>query len=528
MFVHNRPLRDVMSATARLLGGRWIDTSTPHGYYFYIRKSEVQVENRWWQLFLAQRRNDRSDNNRRAMSALAAPQVFTYTNNTVSGDTGGGAQGDALMKAEQFVSAHTQDFVYQLPTPIRRRLTVCHYGLDQYLCTDDFGISTYFVSPGDMVVSTGDLPRFYKRFIFASLLQFGVKTAPGSGPMLVQLANKGGNISALYVRPDGIKYALLPGFPITSAILTPVDQSYLPAYIQTRRKLRKNVSNDLLQLSAYASSTTWPLPSTVVGTHPSAKQTDGPVALPPSRADLLDRIALNGGQDIIADYTWQRAQPLSALQLRAPLEGTVDTALNRCSIQTDSSWYRCKSGIVIDRDNRWYRDNRLSVSHRHLEQLLKSLNSVLELHGSSAIAAELSLDANVWKRLSPWQLMNGFKWAQLVPPGAKSAALVFAPLLAQIRQSWPTVEFCACLSSQQIRQLANGGQRLSSLRADQLSVLRRLLPAVRYYAPDQFGNLKVSIVQDPNVIISSNCPLTSAVYGRMLPRLLLHLAAAAN
>lgn len=525
VYLHNRRLRDVMSALARLLNGNWLYNSKTHGYLFYIRRNQLAYAEKWWTLFMAQRASDRLRNNRGALAALSAPQHYTFTSSTVGGGQSGSAQEEALDRAEDFVAANRQAFLYRLPGPIRRQLAVCHYGWSQYLCSDAYGTSMYFVSPGDVLVSTLHLSPWYLKYVKVALLPFGIPPASlSTRPLSLQLSNQNGNFTALYVRPDGIKFNLVNGMPIANAMLTPVDQSYLPAFVKDMRKKSKSVPSVLAQLATYASTSVWPSTAVTSKALPEAASNQGGAAqLPPSRADKLTRIAIQGKQDIVADYTWQRAQPLTASQIATPLRGTVVHALNRCSIATDSSWHKCESGIIVDRNNRWYRDGQLSVPHGFLKDALSALKQVRASTGDAQVAAELSLDAKVWRTLTPWQLMNGFKWAELIPKGQYNAQLVFAPLYAQIRQSWPTIQFCTILSSEQIHDLANGGLQLSTLSSSQIQSLRTDLPALVYYAPQALGQLKLHIIQDDNLVMSSNRPNTMPIYGKMFPRLLLQI-----
>ncbi len=490
-----------MSALSRLLDGNWLYNVHLHTYHFYIHKSNVQFSSQWWSVFNAQRAMERQTDYRQCLSQLTHVED---SRGSVTATGGPGVSPDRLKRLleEAEMSSRAGEAVESLPLSELRSIAQPHYGLSQYayhLGNENMG---YFQNPPATVVLWLQLPQQSREFIIKSLTVSGVDTAGlfASDP-LVGFVRLPMSILVQIIRQHGEPITAVT-IPCPGPALTPLNQSELPEANRINSAHGVVIGYNLQTLAKYAEYTAWPVPKArVPPQNPMVTVIGNTSDIPPRRADVLQRIATQGHQDIIADYDWQIARPLTLTELNKPLAHSVSAALNSCSSETDSSWHRCKSGIIVDRDNRWYRDEKLNVSNDYLTGAMRSQVAITKLNGNERQIATLAFDTKIWRDLTPWQFMNGFKWAELPPQPGKPAELAFGTTYTQIRQSWPAIDFAVTLSATDQRALVTGGVRLSSLSATQLQILQKYYPRLLYLSTREYRSHVVKVEEAHDAVL---------------------------
>ncbi len=504
IFVHHRPLKEVMSALARLLDGNWLFNNHTHSYHFYIHKSSVQFASRWWSAFDAQRTIDRETAYRQCLYQMTHPANLR---GSVTSTGGPGVSTDRLkiMLEEGELNLRAADSVEDLPLAKLQAIAEPHYGLSQYAYHLGLVNMGYFQNPPVVVMLWLQLPQQSRVYILKSLNLTGMNTTRliASDPLVGFLR-----------LPTGVEVQILRrnGPPITAATiqvagsgLTPLNQTDLPEANRINAAHGVNISNNLDLLGKYAAYSVWPMSKHVTASQNSMVMAfSNTNAIPRRRSDMLQRIAEQGHQDIVADFDWQIAKPLTPFELKKPLASSISSALNKCSQETDSSWYKCKSGIVVDRDNRWYRDVKLNVANNYLAWAMQRQAAINKLTGRKQLIAKVAFETRIWRELTPWQFMNGFKWAELSPSPSKPAKLAFGTTFTQMRQSWPAIDFAATLSGNEQRALVNDGLKLSSLNAAQLQKLQQYYPQLLYLRVSDYGSYVVKVEEAQDAMLAGS------------------------
>lgn len=508
--LHNRPLHDVMGALAHLLDGNWLYNSKTRGYLFYVRRRSVQYAKTWWDLLMSERSNDALENYRNTLHVLNHPVVDVSSSSFTTGENNADLTPEELeqIKIQAYMQKNQTKFMTDLPDTIKLKVAHCDYGFDLYSMANVDVSTSYYIGRGELVIPFSAFSGYDKRYLRIVLNNFkGKYQPPASEEPEFVFYHTQDSLSVEYLLTNGDRIPVCMNYSVPDSAFTLLNQKYLPRDIKIFQAHGTPFSDNMLALAKYARSTVWPSnpQRTPADTEPTNSDTVQPVedSIAPDRADLLQRIAQQGNADIVADYDWQRCRPLTESELTAPLEKPVIDELNICSQKTDSSWYKCHSGIIVDRDNRWYRDDKLNVPHSLLRKFYGQLQIIETLNGDKRREAELKLDSSVWSVLSGYQLVNGFQWAAMHPAVGERAVLVFRGIYAQIRQSWPAVDFCSSLSSNEISKLVHGGIALNDLSQSQLDMLQKDYPALVYFRGSRLSAMKVTVATRMGTVLTS-------------------------
>ncbi|MDQ2799349.1 MAG: hypothetical protein M3Y13_06870 [Armatimonadota bacterium] len=201
------------------------------------------------------------------------------------------------------------------------------------------------------------------------------------------------------------------------------------------------------QLADYQRGRVWP------NTLPALPHEQGqPFQTVISRAAQTDWLGEQGKMEYVSDYYSHGGYEMPPDQKKLPVKRPLAAELDEMAAKRDISWKRNADGLVLIRNNRWYRDDGLEVPQPLLRRwfalLLQSRQQEAAAQAATppmpqtaeermaAIKQTWDWAAEVSSTLTPWQIHNGLTLFQpeekdLMPQNDASAAKLFEPIKHQ-------------------------------------------------------------------------------------------------
>lgn len=516
-----RPLHEVMAALAELLPGAWERLEADRGYRLAMDSAAVRYRERWWSLLLADRARALEAQRHHVLETMRAPSPQP---GSVSPDA------EASDPIAEAAAEANRAWFRSLPGPLQERVAARLAGNALYGASALYSGNPY-PREGAVCVPVEELGAAARE---ALARESPALAAPGT---LVRLCNMGFAVSAAAMLPDG-RFTGLP-FGLTvdlapEAATVALNERFLAVALQ---QLGDAAPRAWRELAAYAARPVWPndAPAEIVRRFP-----------PSRRADAQTRIATSYGVDIVSDFHSTPGDPLQRDEWERRPERPLKAKLDRCAAQHDTSWKRTAGGIVLLRNNRWYRDDLLEVPATVIERLAArrpAPRTPAEL-GSRARQARyvlrcLDWQAEVASSLTPWQIANGLSYYVAEPADgvrfdAEKPARAWRPYARaadDILASYNALLLYAGLSARERLALIEGTlsfgalsparQRAAAIAAPELEALRAsqgtgpILLAAELEAPA--GGVLVGYNPAPRGEPSMQLALRAVVAGRYEP-----------
>ena len=566
----HQPIGQVLKDLAQLLDGAWIQGNAPHSLYFYMRKSAVQSEDTWWQLFWRAFRAEEAKRPARLLSVLnsTAPINARFSIN-------GPSQDSARIRSGLWLMKHGPTLFRDLPPTVKFDL------VNATLSPNDFALLPSGIGRESTVdvVPLSQLPTIFLKAVvqsesFLTNRRATAAQIPSGTVLAVSVQNRMPSLRAFRAVGDlpgiGITLAHPSGSYITSPPF-PLSARALKERIRARREENRHVPQMWQDLAMLNASTVWPLhaltasdltssiaqiaadnagtqpglgglhattvvpnlqplpfatpPAAVHGSTFSSMQFTSPpqgaagadggtmapkiphTATPVSRADAITYLASKGGMQFLADYYSTPCRPLSHEQVSTPLHGSLSQNLDVLSVATGGSWTKAHDGIILFRDNHWYRDDRLEVPnstlHKWLGDFQKLQNRGTETVTSHALRDQWDLRYSIETSLTSLQLENGLIW--WMTKSHKTTYQPFAWIGAQIGDREGQLGFWHSLSRQQRRLLAHQNLPFSDLTTQQNAAAMRFYPQIACLAaPERVP--KFGIMPSGAIMVDSTAP----------------------
>jgi hypothetical protein len=215
----------------------------------------------------------------------------------------------------------------------------------------------------------------------------------------------------------------------------------------------------------------------------------------------------------LADYYSTPCTPLTKEQLSTPLHGSLPQNLDVLSHATGGSWKKANGGIVLFRDNHWYRDDRLEVPNSLLHKWLADFQKLQHTDAATTAAQRLrdqwDLRYTIETSLTPLQLENGLtSW---MTQYNKVTYQPFAWIGAQIGNREEQLRFWHSLSQQQRLLLAQQNLPVNDLTTRERKLAMHFYPQLACLAAPE-NTPKLGIVHSGAMSINNTAPFLEFPY----------------
>lgn len=395
----NRPMWQIMDAVAHLIPGKWVKNTLHSGFFFEISEATLQHENEWWSLY------DR----------LLSRATGDISNNIVQNLT---APIPNIKPANIYVAnyLHFLSIFHQVPQPFIQNMSMSE-NLDAFLQYPSQSVVARTNSPQILPLSsiTGSAKSVLVNKIQNAYQNSTDQPNFPTNPF-IEFQLSGQSISIQEILKNG-SLLNLTGFTPVVAVNMYMSQ-YLNPYADDSQLLiqhPKTFPHLMQQLAAYQHSFVWK------NTLPNSSPDSGLLTLTPpiNRAEKLAWLSHTTGMQYVADYFSEPSAAMTQAEYNKPASGGVDTQLNLMALKNDTSWYKQSDGIVLVRDNRWYRDEPIQVPSAVLDKMWDMVHKAeqqLTPKTSSTDAMQikenlqLQLEAYAYRKLTPLQLMYGLRF----------------------------------------------------------------------------------------------------------------------
>ncbi len=501
--LNRRPLRTLMTALAEMLPGTW--TRTKDGYNLSLTDKAVIARAEWWRLFLGER--DKALALQR-QAVLAAMQ--NKARRRQAGDPEPDEPSDHAVEEDK---ADQHDFFHALPQALKEQITA-NMDDSPFYEVGRLMFSNYGERFGTVGWLSQMSPETQERF--KATMQDNVNRLAQAPPALQGYARQAQSGLAT-LDPNRVYFLFLNGgflvmampfnSPSAGGILdlhVPMTVNTLPLLLnQTRladvvyggadippqwkhaaevlRKRGEAVSPDMKmlvyqvyglgdaaplewkQLAAYQRGRVWPntlpklMPEDKEGAPGTNEKTVNALTAF-SRAAQTDWLGERGGLEYVSDYYSHGGYAMPEDQRKRPVKRPMATELDEMAAKRDVSWRQDTTGIVLIRNNRWYRDDDLEVPEPLLRRWFTHLLQARQQEAAAEAAIPPVLQspeertaalkdvwdwtAEVFSTLTPWQLRNGLALFQpeekdLAPQNAAVAAKLFKPPTEPLKREKP-------------------------------------------------------------------------------------------
>ncbi len=497
--LNRRPLRTLMTALAEMLPGTW--TRTKEGYNLSLTDKAVITRSEWWRLFLGEREKALAA---QRQAVLAAMQ--TKARRRQADDPEPEPSNHAI--EEEIANQH--DFFVALPPALKEQIAadmeetafyeVGHVGYGSG--GEQFGAVGWLsqMSPetqekfkaalqDNITNHLAPLPPAFQKY--AQQAQQGLAALDPSKVYFL-FRNYGVGVTATpFNGPPSLNTSLQLNLPqLLSLPVLMLDQSRLADFVYgggmtgphwkqlANRFLAKgdaalDIQKELIyevygmgqaappewrQLADYQRGRVWP------NTLPKLPRDDGrPQPIVISRAAQTDWLGEQGHMEYVSDYYCdyhcdslsRSGYEMPPEQRKLPLRRPLATELDEMAAKRDVSWERDADGIVLVRNNRWYRDDSLEVPQpllrRWFARLLQARRQEAAAQAAvpvvpqtpeermAAMKQDCDWAAEVSGALTPWQIRNGLALFQpeekdLAPQNDATEAKLFEKLKHRVPQ----------------------------------------------------------------------------------------------
>jgi hypothetical protein len=382
-----------MQALADLIPGFWQRSEAGSGYRFDMTEAAAVKRDRWWRLYLAERKRALVAQRRYVLQRIreGLPDALGYGPDGLPSDRAR----ERVMEGPQWFQA--------LPPSLQERIAARMVDSAFSRGGGTAFLANAYLREGVTSVPLASLPDALREPLQRSAPEL---CGPGA---TVRFSNSGYQVMVSVAASDGrwqgMPFGLSVGFAPEAGMLS-VDHAGLP---EALRRMGPGALASWKELAEYQKSTVWP------NTRPDSYRSSG---LPPRRADILDWLADRGGLQFVADYYSTPSRPMSRTERMTALSRPLTEELGFRAVEQDMSWKQFADGLYLFRNNRWYRDDRLEVPTELLKRWEAERNAICSRllvdtstrEGNNERSWErrlLDLKAEIVARLTPFQITNG-------------------------------------------------------------------------------------------------------------------------
>ncbi len=491
--ISDKPVRELMLALGEVVPGTWVRNEEFGSYTLMPNAGAVKYANSWWRTF----------NKERDKQFSALRDTLLVLMNRKDFDL----PEEELRRKEVQNGLQEVRFWRGLPRAAQTQITRLSPFLDTY---QKAPIMSYGLDHGAVFVDRADLPEFsFKGLIHAaSQLKLdgrlsaseidditGVNVFGGGSSLIADIVRRNGTTSS-----SGIILSL-PRSVMSRIVFS--DHRWLP---EAAKKEGDALPAAWKELLAYQQTTYWP-------TAPAAEGAESePLRAPKRKPDSLAELSKKHGFDFVSDYhslPYRISRPRpgdrhpgtgAGAKPERKTGNDKESELNQAARAHDISWKRSGSGLILFKNNRWYRDDPLEAPDRALEQL-QSLYRQAEAADTdeARLMNHLEMASYALTHLNTWQIANGLRYytdeARLARLGdgenrAKANCQPYADIAATALTYPSLCRFYGMLSANQKRLLVTKRLAAGDISAEQARFLFSAFPGLnRARAGDAFVGL---------------------------------------
>ncbi len=487
--IKDQPVTSVLSSIAKLLVGHWEHGAVKSTYYLKMDTQAYEERIKWWKLYTEYREEALHNLHSAIVDNLSTSNVekIIHFHNSNSGSQ--------AAQVQQFI---TNDFNLQfynnMPVPFLKQYA------DKIQLLSDLR-SNY--SP----VITSDLQTMYVTF----------EQLPHADQILLSdilknLYNKAKN-QTLYSKNPVLQLLMQQNILHVFEILK--DNSKVACYYPNIDVLNGQGAladelvspfNDFSHPIPY--NTELPEVFKELGSFPKSVFKDNLVkfqlteqelassSIPKRRTDKLEWFAKAGGLQYISDYYNEPAAPFLGIDRPKTLPKPLEYELNEMAVHNGCSWQKQSSGIVLVRDNKWFREDGFQVPQAVIAAMWQMVHAAEAANKqvdnpdqTALIRAKLQLDleAYAYQHLNTFQLIDGLMFYVLEPAKdgytAPNPAYPFRPFESIVRdlfQAERLVKFYSSLTDSEKQEFVNSRLNFGRLSEIQQNLAAQCCPALFY------------------------------------------------
>jgi len=464
---NGRTRANIMQMLAEWLPGSWEKLPNDTGYQLVRTGRATKQKKEWWETFLRVRQRAYQAQAERLLEEMrVTPQQrpIEVIRSKENSDDGMPPLPDPNKE---------RAFFNVLPDNIRQKIVQTHINYADYQKESVFGMMS--LSPG--LSLTVALPESARR----TLADEGLKL-PGDAQ--IRLRYMGESVHAMIFSsgsPQPLYFASVSIHALTwfrEALRLKAD------WIGLTEGIGKDAPNDWKLLAAWQKQTVW---KNTLLPQKEQPQIVSPIA-GRTRAAALTELINTPNVEYLADYSSTIGQDENSVKER---ENAPDNAeWNQFAADYDSSWKKA-SGVVLVRNNRWYRDEELEVPHDLAKQWLRKRTQ--RKVQTQRDPREMVEQACEYARpLTLWQASNGLawlsqreiastpkEWQKLLAKEIRTGPPLFFFDAQMMLQLYDTVLFCNSLSEDARRALFEKRLSTEMLTRTQKEAIARIVPEIQ-------------------------------------------------
>ncbi len=441
MNIVNKPVWQVMNALATLLSGTWLHSEHGDGYVLEMRISAIRQRHNWWKTY-----NELSHKIKNDVKSNMVKQLGNATSHNVYGFERENLNPSLCSPPDVFYGTGRINpaFFHQLGTKNLSYISK-HYNFDaSYNPIQNYGFGGYI---GNATIPSKDISENAKKILFAPVKYLGVK-----------IKNKMNNTESFHINfiinINSIDFSIVnqnlissnsaPTYFYTSPSLQ-VETMLLNPFFTPPSSLPKNVVLPKLYRKLKAEETL-PFPQLAVMKNIPKKLSYAVIYNTSSdprfawnsylntmnnnltqdvlRTDKLEWLAKVADMQYISDYYSLPGIPVLGKDRLTYLPHPLNVELNQMAAVNQSSWTKDADGIILVRDNMWYREDRLQPERRKLNTMWAMVHSaeakIKTANGLQRVEIikeklELALEDYIFKHFTPLQIEDSLQFYLLEP-----------------------------------------------------------------------------------------------------------------
>lgn len=384
--LRQRKVSDIMESLALLLQGEWYQEG--NGYRLSRTAEAAKRQKLWWSIY----------NRERSLAKQTISQAFLVAMRQPESDAA--TISDVALRTAVENAAKSGRFWRELPEPIQKMVSESFSDIYTYR---RFWGSLPASFEGGVALDIADLPPGCRKAIGDSYRLLCERDIVWGDYSDVHIFSVGPRFYVNLVRVDGKEVAAgitLRSPDVNALPAFNVDHRWFPATLAERGS---KISPAWKRLIEYQISPEW-------GEKFSPYVAPDP--LPARLPDVLAGYAVSGDIDFISDYYSLPGRPASRDETVLKRDTMIDEKLNALSKTYDLSWKRGGGGVLLFRNNRWYRENILEAPLEECRQFAASLaaeNGANETLPEQAKVcfSQMEVASQLTSRFTLWQIANG-------------------------------------------------------------------------------------------------------------------------
>lgn len=528
MNIVEKPVWQVMKALATLLSGTWLHTENGDGYILEMRVSAIRQRRNWWKIYSALTQEIKKKVETNFVKELRNPtshNVYGFERENLNPELT--TPPDVIYGTGRI----NPEFFQQLGNKILNRISQ-HINFDEsYDPIENYGFGGY---AGNVIIPSSELSVHAEKILDSPGQYYGRKvnySLKSSGSFIINfiidinsinyevidhnLFSSGGAPTYFYTSPSLQAETMLLNPFFTPPASLPKNVVLPKLYLQLKaeetlpfpqlavmKNVRKKVSNSVMYNYSSNSSFAWNSYINMMNTR---------LTQDVLRSDKLEWLAKVAGIQYISDYYSLPGVTVLGKDRLTYLPHPLDVELNQMAKVNQSSWGQENDGIVLVRDNMWYREDRLQPEQRKLDTMwamvhiaeekiktAKSLRRVEIIKEKLEIALEDYID----KHFTPLQIEDGLQFYMLEPgddgyaiPDPAYPLKPFAGIALGTFRNRPIIKLFFSLSPEEQNTFLTGKLPVSELTVKQREYAFKCFPNLLTMSPNskQFQSMKISL-----------------------------------